>query len=223
MYRLARSRTPRRFSASVAVLDSAKRSMAPRNDGRGGARTIRRKLEHRRSVEALVASSRAARPRLAARLGRPLPAREIGILDGQLHQRRGTPVGERLVQRRQLGEEHAIEGDAVEDDVVQGAGTADAGVGEAYEDRAHQWTPVQIEGSNRLLGGDRRASSSRSASGNDRRSTTGSEMPDGGWITWLTSRSTIRKVVRHAAGDDGGSRSGYARGRRRPGSRCSGS
>src|SRR2546422_317345 len=72
-----------------------------------------------------------ARERLA------LPDGEVGVLDGQLRERRGAPRGETLVERGDLAHEHAHR-PAVRHDVVHRQEEYMVGGGETHEARAHQ-------------------------------------------------------------------------------------
>ena len=49
----------------------------------------------------------------------PLPARKVGVLAGQIGQRRRLALAERVVQRRQLGKEDVVRRDSVEDHVME--------------------------------------------------------------------------------------------------------
>jgi hypothetical protein len=82
-----------------------------------------------------------------------LPGREVGVLDGQLGQRGGEPLGERRVEGGHLLNEQA-HGPAVGSDVVHGGQEDLVFRCEADEAHAQQRTAPQIERRPRLLGRD---------------------------------------------------------------------
>ena len=107
--------------------------MAPRNDGAAGrGRSVGSCKRRRRRAAAASRSScfvHASLPGWVCRCQRAKSAYWMGgSASGE-----GRPGGERLVQCHQLGQEHAIERDAVEDDVVQGQEQPMPGVGQAYQ------------------------------------------------------------------------------------------
>ncbi len=79
-----------------------------------------------------------------------LPGREVGVLDGQLGQRRGLPRGKGAVERRQLAAEHP-HGPAVGGDVVQREERQVLLARQPQQGDAQERPPHQVERPPRLL------------------------------------------------------------------------
>jgi len=118
------------------------------------ARPVRRQLQHRRGIAQL--SLPIIQLFLEHRAGEPfpLPGRIVRILDRQLLQRRRLTRGKRLVQRRQLADEHPHR-PAVGNDMVHGQQEHVLGSACPQQADPKQRTCRQIKGTLRL--GDRPA------------------------------------------------------------------
>ena len=83
----------------------------------------------------------------------PLPGGVVGVLDGQLGQRRGLAGGKGRVEGCQLAQQHA-DGPAVGDDVVQGQDQDVVTGGQPEQDGPEEGAAGEIEGAQHFLGGD---------------------------------------------------------------------
>ena len=79
-----------------------------------------------------------------------LPHGEIGVLDGQLGQRRRAALGERVIQARDLGDED-VGRPVVGNDVVEGEEDNVIAIGQPQEFDPQQGARSQVEGGLRLL------------------------------------------------------------------------
>ena len=82
----------------------------------------------------------------------PLPVGEVGVLDGELGERRGPASGEILVEGAELAQEHA-QGPAIGDDVVDREEEQVLLFAEPQQGAVDEGARGEIEGSQELLGG----------------------------------------------------------------------
>ncbi len=119
---------------------------------RSGARLVGGQLQGVRGARELRAPVRHLRVQHLAAQPLALPARVVGVAHGQLGQGRGAARGQRLVERRQLADEHA-HGGAVGDEVVHRQRQHVGALGQPQQHHAQQRTGLQVEGMSRLREG----------------------------------------------------------------------
>ncbi len=82
-----------------------------------------------------------------------LPDGVVGVLDGQLGQLRLPPLRIRLVEFKQFRQQDLVDGNAVEDNVMQGKEEPVLVLAQANQRRPDQRAGGQIEGAERVSGG----------------------------------------------------------------------